>query len=218
MPGYTIGSSADVCDGKQRTENKPPPGPVAAAAAPAENVTAATVTSRAAGARTAARRTRGRNARDGMAAACVAWPASAVPRRGGLGSPKEDPPMTNLGRAMLAGALGIASLFGTAHRAAADDACFYRGTMYSEGGMSCQNGHQYKCDDGEWDDTDSPCQPERVAASKPCSFEGISYSTGSASCQAGTQFRCEDGSWRNLGSQCAMLSGNTIKVEPSGDT
>jgi hypothetical protein len=126
--------------------------------------------------------------------------------------------MTNLGRAMLAGALGIASLFGTAHRAAADDACFYRGTMYSEGGMSCQNGRQYKCDDGEWDDTDSPCQPERVAASKPCSFEGISYSTGSASCQAGTQFRCEDGSWRNLGSQCAMLSGNTIKVEPSGDT
>jgi hypothetical protein len=114
--------------------------------------------------------------------------------------------------------LGAGCLGGSAALALNDDPCFFKGTIYSEGATSCQNESQFKCDDGEWEALGVTCKSERVAASRPCSYDGISYSTGSASCQAGTQFRCEDGTWRSLASPCTVLSGNTVRVVPQGDT
>ncbi len=61
---------------------------------------------------------------------------------------------------------------------AANDHCFYKGTMSSDGALSCQSGAQFRCKDGDWKSTGMPCTPEeKVAASKPCTFSGISYST-----------------------------------------
>jgi hypothetical protein len=88
---------------------------------------------------------------------------------------------------------------------AANDHCFYKGTMSSDGAMSCQTGAQFRCKDGDWKATGLPCTPEeKVAASKPCTFSGISYSTGAASCQNGTQFHCEDGAWTSLAVPCTV--------------
>src|SRR5262249_51427296 len=120
-------------------------------------------------------------------------------------------------RILVATAFGLALIGGSA-LAKKDDPCFYRGTMYSDGAASCQNGIQYRCDDGTWDKRGGACQPEeRVAVSKPCDFGGISYSTGSASCQEGMQYRCEDGTWRRLGATCAVGDA-PIRALPSGRT
>src|SRR5262249_11480132 len=81
---------------------------------------------------------------------------------------------------------------------AGDDACFYKGTMYSDGAMACQAGKQFKCDDGEWKLRDEKCQEGSLKPSKTCEFGGVAYGTGSASCQQGTQYRCEDGEWHRL--------------------
>jgi hypothetical protein len=117
------------------------------------------------------------------------------------------------------GAVGMLFLIGCAtHVAVADDHCFYRGTMFSDGSAACQNGEQFRCNDGEWTVLGGTCSPQRVSSSRTCEYDGISYSTGSASCQAGTQFRCEDGSWKSIGAACTVLSSNTIEVRPSGDT
>ena len=126
--------------------------------------------------------------------------------------------MTRCQRIAVAGLLGIGCVAGSAIRAAADDTCFYRGSMFSHGALSCQNETQFKCDDGEWEAMGVACRPAEVVASRPCAFDGISYTTGSASCQAGTQFRCEDGTWRSLVTPCNVLSANTLKVPSSGDT
>jgi hypothetical protein len=37
--------------------------------------------------------------------------------------------------------------------------CSYLSTPYSHGSISCQNGYQYRCDDGTWDFQDLTCQP-----------------------------------------------------------
>src|SRR5262245_2348490 len=76
--------------------------------------------------------------------------------------------------------------------ARADDSCFFKGKMFSDGATACQAGSQFKCDDGDWKALKKPCADEPMAASKNCEFRGISYSTGSASCQEGVQHRCED--------------------------
>ena len=88
---------------------------------------------------------------------------------------------------------------------AASDHCFYKGTMSSDGALSCQSGAQFRCKDGDWVSLGAPCTPEeRAATSAPCDFAGIKYSTGAASCQNGTQFRCEDGSWNSLAVPCTV--------------
>jgi hypothetical protein len=35
--------------------------------------------------------------------------------------------------------------------------CPYSSTAYSDGSISCQNGYQYRCDDGTWDSRGRPC-------------------------------------------------------------
>ena len=105
-------------------------------------------------------------------------------------------------------------------RAAADDHCFYRGSMYSDGASSCQNGVQYRCDDGDWKDLDVGCTQEEMKttrASRSCAYQGVSYSTGSASCQSGTQYRCEDGTWTSLRIDCS-IGDEPITVKPEGRT
>jgi hypothetical protein len=115
--------------------------------------------------------------------------------------------------AALVGALACA---GAAQ--AANDHCFYKGTMYSDGSMSCQTGAQFRCRDGDWKATGSDCVPEeKVATSKPCSFSGISYSSGAASCQNGTQFRCEDGVWTSLSVPCSV-GDSPVRAAPGDRT
>jgi len=112
----------------------------------------------------------------------------------------------------------VAALSVLAGTSWAGDACFYKGTMFSDGGSSCQNGALYNCDEGEWEATKQPCTPdEKMVRSSPCVMDGISYSTGSASCQQGTQYRCEDGNWRTLGVDCGMGDA-PMKIVPSGKT
>src|SRR5262249_55984898 len=116
-----------------------------------------------------------------------------------------------------AAALALALFGGGTFAMASDDACFYRGTMFSHGAMTCQAGTQYRCNDGEWEKRSGSCQEDRVAASKPCDFGGIAYSTGSASCQDGMQSRCEDGTWRRLNTSCT-IGDAPIRALPSGRT
>ena len=112
----------------------------------------------------------------------------------------------------------VAALCAVGGAAHADDSCFYKGTMFSDGGTSCQTGVLFNCDDGEWEATSQPCTPDqKLVRSTPCDMGGISYSTGSASCQNGTQYRCEDGSWRSLGLDCGMGDA-PVKVLPAGKT
>jgi len=116
-------------------------------------------------------------------------------------------------------AVAIALVAGcSAQRAQAGDPCFFSGSMYSDGGASCQAGREYRCDDGEWLSTLHSCKTDiKVVASRTCDFAGISFSTGSASCQNGTQYRCEDGSWRTLSTPCTV-GDSPIKIIPSGAT
>jgi hypothetical protein len=117
---------------------------------------------------------------------------------------------------MVASALLLGAV--TAGSALAGDHCFYRGTMYSDGAANCQEGHKFRCDDGDWKKQDGACEGEQMAGpSRTCEFEGIAFSTGSASCQSGTQYRCEDGSWRNIHTSCTVGDA-PMKVTPSGRT
>ena len=113
-------------------------------------------------------------------------------------------------------AIGMLAGFGT--RAAAGDSCFYKGTMYSQGSASCQSGMEYRCDEGEWAASETPCKVGNIVISKSCQYDGISFSTGAASCQSGTQHRCEDGVWRSIGVACTAAGDSPIKVVPSGKT
>jgi hypothetical protein len=115
--------------------------------------------------------------------------------------------MALLGAALYPGAAGAAS-----------DHCFYKGTMFSDGAMFCQTGAQFRCKNGDWKSTGSPCTSEdSPRVSRTCALSGISYSTGSASCQDGTQYRCEDGTWRSLGTACTVGDA-PIRAVPSGRT
>lgn len=106
----------------------------------------------------------------------------------------------------------------SAQIARAGDPCFFSGSMYSDGGASCQTGREYKCNNGEWLSTLHSCKAAgEVVASRSCDFAGISFSTGNASCQNGTQYRCEDGSWQTLRAPCTV-GDSPIKVNPSGTT
>lgn len=35
--------------------------------------------------------------------------------------------------------------------------CVYNGSEYSHGSVTCQNGYEYKCNDGEWDALGTSC-------------------------------------------------------------
>jgi len=119
----------------------------------------------------------------------------------------------------LAALLLVGLAVGPASRAiAAEDHCFYRGTMFSSGANTCQSGTQYKCDDGEWKSLGVACTGKTVMTpSRTCEFGGTSFSTGSASCQEGSQYRCEDGTWRKLGITCPVAD-SPIRIVPSGKT
>ena len=117
------------------------------------------------------------------------------------------------------GTLGVGAFLALSCTArAADDPCFYKGTMYSPGSMACQGGKQFKCDDGEWQKKDIVCQESPTAkASKSCEFSGVAYATGAASCQEGSQYRCQDGEWQKLGRSCPVADA-PVRVTPSGRT
>jgi len=102
--------------------------------------------------------------------------------------------------------------------AAADDPCFYNGTMYSHGATACQSGREFKCDDGEWNRRgDAVCQEGTARPSRTCEFAGVAYATGSASCQEGSQYQCQDGAWHRLGLTCPVADA-PMRVIPSGRT
>ena len=118
---------------------------------------------------------------------------------------------------VLAGGAFVALACTTGTARAADDACFYKGTMYSHGANACQSGKEYKCDDGEWKARNTVCQESPLKTSRTCAFDGVAFASGAASCQEGTQFRCEDGSWRRLDKTCPVAD-SPIRVMPSGRT
>ena len=126
-------------------------------------------------------------------------------------------------RSTLLALLGVGAftvLAGGAHPAlGADDPCFYKGTMYSDGATACQSGRQFKCDDGEWKRHGNSVCEESTALkpSRTCDFGGVQYSTGSASCQEGNQYRCQDGSWHRLGMSCPVADV-PMRIVPSGRT
>ena len=35
--------------------------------------------------------------------------------------------------------------------------CLYSGVNFSDGAVSCQSGHQFRCSDGDWQSLDLPC-------------------------------------------------------------
>jgi hypothetical protein len=100
---------------------------------------------------------------------------------------------------------------------AASDHCFFKGSMFSDGAMSCETGAQFRCKDGDWKATGSSCTEENTAASRSCVRDGISYSTGAASCQNGTQYRCEDGAWQSLDTVCSA-GDSPIRAVPDTRT
>ena len=100
---------------------------------------------------------------------------------------------------------------------AANDHCFYKGSIFSDGAMSCQTGAQFHCKDGDWKATGSACTEENKTASRSCERDGISYSTGAASCQNGTQYRCEDGEWQSLNAPCPVAD-SPLKAVPDTRT
>jgi hypothetical protein len=100
---------------------------------------------------------------------------------------------------------------------AANDSCFFKGAMFSDGAMSCQTGAQFRCKDGDWKATGSQCTPDNTSASRSCSLDGISYATGAASCQNGTQFRCEDGAWTSLSVPCSV-GDSPVRAAPGDRT
>jgi len=118
-----------------------------------------------------------------------------------------------LGAAALA--LSIIGFAGSA--GAGENKCFFKGAMFSHGSTSCQAGSEFKCDDGEWDDTDRNCADSPMAMARPCQFGGLSYTSGAASCQAGAQYRCEDGAWRSLGTTCP-IGDAPVQAAPEGRT
>ena len=125
--------------------------------------------------------------------------------------------MTSTTRRGVAAVCAIGLLCVLGRSAAAQDHCFYKGSMYSDGATACQSGTQYRCDDGQWRGLGLSCEGGAVVLSRTCQLRGISFSTGSASCQSGTQFRCEDGAWRSLGIPCTV-GDSPIKPSPSGRT
>lgn len=100
---------------------------------------------------------------------------------------------------------------------ATNGSCFNKGTMYSDGAVSCQEGSQYKCSGGEWESLGTNCAAQPIAASRTCQFAGVTFATGAASCQAGTQYRCEDGIWRSLAISCPGVEPS-VRIVPGGRT
>jgi hypothetical protein len=100
---------------------------------------------------------------------------------------------------------------------AANDNCFFKGSMYSDGAMSCQTGAQFRCKDGDWKATGTTCTDDSRTAARSCERNGISYSTGAASCQNGTQYRCEDGAWRSLDTACPVAD-SPVRAVPDTRT
>lgn len=100
----------------------------------------------------------------------------------------------------------LAAVIGFAPRiaSAGTDDCFYKGTMFSNGGQSCQSGALFRCKDGDWKSQGTACTEPTPAPTQAggCELAGVAYATGAASCQNGTQYRCEDGGWRSLGTVC----------------
>lgn len=115
----------------------------------------------------------------------------------------------------------VAAFALTAAAASAAESCSYTGTQYSDGATVCQEGTQFRCDDGDWKSLAINCAAKDVAAPAPtsCEYKGTSFSSGAASCQSGTQYRCEAGSWRSMGSACPPEQVAAPRViPPSGRT
>lgn len=116
-------------------------------------------------------------------------------------------------------ALATALALGLAAAASADDGCSYGGSPYSDGATVCQEGMQFRCDDGDWKSLAITCPGKEPAAPASCEYKGTSFSSGAASCQSGTQYRCEAGHWRSMGTACPPEQVAAPRViPPSGRT
>lgn len=78
--------------------------------------------------------------------------------------------------------------------------------LVATGAASCQNGTQYRCEDGAWRSLGTAC-PGDVAiqvipGAKTCMYEEATVASNSTICKSGTTFLCSDGAWTNLGTQC----------------
>ena len=85
--------------------------------------------------------------------------------------------------------------------------CNFGGIAFSTGSASCQNGTQYRCEDGSWATLGVPCtvgdSPIKVVPTgSTCMFSGATVASGSTICQSSSTFLCNDGSWVNLGTLC----------------
>lgn len=108
-------------------------------------------------------------------------------------------------------ALGLAACAPRVER----HSCLHEGAVYADRSITCQQGAQYRCYDGEWLALGSACPGQPLALAQPCAYGGISYSSGAASCQGGKQFRCQDGAWRALGVACPVGDA-PLRVLPAG--
>ena len=85
--------------------------------------------------------------------------------------------------------------------------CEYAGISFMTGSASCQEGRQYRCEDGKWFRLGLSCPvadaPIRILPSgRVCMFEGATVANGSTICRTGSTFLCNNGEWMNLGTMC----------------
>ena len=87
-----------------------------------------------------------------------------------------------------------AALLAASTAGAADETCSYGGKSYSDGGQACQSGGVYRCDDGEWKATGTPCPASTGAApvaaprgTRTCMYQNATVASGSSICKAGSR-------------------------------
>lgn len=78
---------------------------------------------------------------------------------------------------------------------------------YAAGATSCQNGTQFRCEDGAWRSLGVTCPLGDVAqravpSGRTCMYEDATVSSASTICKGGTTFPCDDGARTNLGTPC----------------
>ena len=96
---------------------------------------------------------------------------------------------------------------------AANDSCFFKGAMFSDGADVLPDGRPVPLQGRRLEGDRLAVHPgERVERRARASLDGISYATGAASCQNGTQYRCEDGAWNTLNTTCPVADSPVRSV------
>lgn len=93
--------------------------------------------------------------------------------------------------------------------------CHYKDGVYAHGATTCQDGTQYRCEDGQWKGSGGGCSENAAANPRSCDLGGSTYSAGTTSCQAGARYRCDDGVWKSLAVACPDGAGDAA---PTGRT